>query len=82
MAQVVHMLMHLDNQIAISKIEGEASSIKSKHIDVRYKYLCDLAVCGVVTAHHLRSEMLLTNLMTKAVDATKLSMLRILMRLA
>ena len=34
MAPVVPMLMHVDNQAVINQIEGEASSIKAKHIDV------------------------------------------------
>ena len=81
MALVVRMLMHVDNQAAISQIEGEASSIKAKHIDVRYKYLRDIARSGVVMAQHGRSELMLADLMTKAVDATKMATLRSLMRL-
>ena len=81
MALVVPMLMHVDNQAAISQIEGEASSIKAKHIDVRYKYLRDIARSGVVMAQHGRSELMLADLMTKAVDATKMATLRSLMRL-
>ena len=80
-ASVVPMLMHVDNQAAVIQIEGEASSIKVKLIDVRYKYLRGLARCGVVTAHHVRSELMLANLMTKAVDSTKLATLRSRMRL-
>ena len=35
------MLMHADNQAAIRQIEGEASSLKAKHIEVRVKFVCD-----------------------------------------
>ena len=41
MAPVVPMLMHVDNQAAISQIEGEASSSKAKHIDVKHKFIKD-----------------------------------------
>uniref|UniRef100_A0AAV1UMW7 Uncharacterized protein n=1 Tax=Peronospora matthiolae TaxID=2874970 RepID=A0AAV1UMW7_9STRA len=81
MAPVVPMLMHVDNQAAICQIEGEASSIKAKHIDVRNKYLRDLARRGIITAQHVRSELMIADLMTKAVDANKLAALRSLMRL-
>lgn len=73
MAPVVLMLMHVDNQAAISQLEGEASSIKAKHIDVRRKYLRDLVRHGIFTAQHVRSELMIADLMTKALDATKLA---------
>ena len=44
---------NVDNQAAISQIEGETPSIKAKHIDVRYKYLHDLARRGIITAQQL-----------------------------
>ena len=81
MAPVVPMLMHVDNKTAISQIEGEASSIKDKHIDVRYKYLRDLARRGIITAQHVRFELMIADLMTKPLDATKLATLRSLMHL-
>ena len=81
MAPVVPMLIHVDNQAAIIQIERDASSIKAKHIDVRHKYLRDLARRGIVTAQHVRSEVMIADLMTKALDATKLAALHSLMRL-
>ena len=42
MKPIVAMLMPVDNHAAIGPIEGEASSIKAKHIDVRHNYLRDL----------------------------------------
>ena len=81
MAPVVPMPMHVHNKAAISQIEREASSIKAKHIDVRHKYLRDYAQRGVVKAQHVRSELIIADLMTKALDALKLGALRSLMRL-
>ena len=81
MEPVVLMLMHVDIQAAISQIEGEASSIKAKYIDVRYKYLRDFARRGIITAQHIRSKLMIADLMTKIPDATKLSTLRSLMHL-
>ena len=73
------MQLHVDNQAAISQIAGEASSLKAKHVDVRLKFLCDFARRGVVVASYVRSEQMLADLMTKALDATKLGTLRQLM---
>ena len=82
MAPIVPMLMHVDNQAAISQIVGEASSSKAKHIDVRHKFIKDYARRGIVKAQRVRSELMLADLMTKAMDATKLTTLRGLMSLA
>ena len=82
MAPIVPMLMHVDNQAAISQIVGEASSSKAKDIDVRHKFIKDYARRGIVKAQRVRSELMLADLMTKAMDATKLTTLRGLMSLA
>ena len=65
MEPVVPMLIHVDNQAAISQIEGEASSRKAKHIEVRLKFIKDYARRGIVKAQHVRSELMLADLMTK-----------------
>jgi hypothetical protein len=36
------MILHMDNQAAIAQIMPEASSQRSKHIDIKYKFLKDL----------------------------------------
>ena len=79
MEPVVLMLMHVDIQAAISQIEGEASSIKAKYIDVRYKYLRDLPRRSIITAQHARYDLIITDLMMTPLDATKLVTLRSLM---
>uniref|UniRef100_A0AAV1V3X7 Reverse transcriptase Ty1/copia-type domain-containing protein n=2 Tax=Peronospora matthiolae TaxID=2874970 RepID=A0AAV1V3X7_9STRA len=73
------MQLHVVNQAAISQIANEASSLKAKRVDVRLKFLCDFARRGVVVAICVRSEKMLVDLMTKALDATKLRTLRELM---
>ena len=80
LAPVVPMLMHVDNQAAISQIEGEDSSIKANHIVVRHKHLRNFTQRGIVTAQQVRSEIMIADLMTKALDTPKLGALRILMR--
>lgn len=56
MAPALLMLMHADNQASIKQIEGEASSVKAKHIDVRLKFVCDYARRGIFLAQYVRSE--------------------------
>ncbi|CAI5733966.1 unnamed protein product [Hyaloperonospora brassicae] len=75
------LVLHVDNQAALSQIAGEASSLKAKHVDVRYKFLCDYSRRGVIAARYLRSEDMLADLLTKALDATKLAVLRRMVRL-
>ena len=81
MSPALPMKLYVENQAAISQISGEASSMKAKHIDVRFKYLCDFSRRGVIAAHYLRSEVMLADLMTKTHDAAKLTRLRVLMRI-
>uniref|UniRef100_A0AAV1TTK9 Reverse transcriptase Ty1/copia-type domain-containing protein n=1 Tax=Peronospora matthiolae TaxID=2874970 RepID=A0AAV1TTK9_9STRA len=65
----------------LCEIAGEASSLKAKHVDVRLKFLCDYSRRGIITASYVRSEQMLADLLTKALDATKLSTLRALVRI-
>ena len=73
------MQLHVDNQAAIGLIAGEASSLKAKHVDIRLKFLCDFPRRGVIATCRLRSELMLADLLTKALDDTRLAALRGLM---
>uniref|UniRef100_A0AAV1T2Z2 Reverse transcriptase Ty1/copia-type domain-containing protein n=1 Tax=Peronospora matthiolae TaxID=2874970 RepID=A0AAV1T2Z2_9STRA len=75
------MQLRVDNQAAIAQIAGEASSLKAKRVDVRLKFLCDYSRRGIITASYVRSEQMLADLLTKALDTTKLSTLRALVRI-
>ena len=44
------MTLHFDNQAAIRQLDGEATSMKAKHIDVRVKFVCDFVRRGVIKA--------------------------------
>lgn len=77
LAPAIPMQLHVDNQEKICHIAGEARSLKAKTVNVRLKLLRDFSHRGVITACYLRSEMMPTDLMTKALDAKKLSTLRI-----
>ncbi|CEG48170.1 FOG: Transposon-encoded proteins with TYA, reverse transcriptase, integrase domains in various combinations [Plasmopara halstedii] len=75
------MTMHVDNQATIRQIEGETSSLEARHIDVRLKFVKDFARRGVVEMRYVRSELMLADLLTKALDQHKLAELRALVGL-
>ena len=75
------MTLYIDNQAAIKQLDGEASSIKAKHIYVRLKFVRDYSRREIVSAQYVRSEAQIADLMTKALDAVKLASLRKLMSL-
>uniref|UniRef100_A0AAV1UES1 Polyprotein n=1 Tax=Peronospora matthiolae TaxID=2874970 RepID=A0AAV1UES1_9STRA len=75
------MKMLIDNQAAIRQIEGEASSTKSNHVDVRVKYLCDNARRGIVVPQYVPSDLMLADVLTKALDAVKTVKLRSLLHI-
>ena len=76
LATSLPMKMHVDNQAAIHQIEGEASSMRAKHIDVRLKFLRDFAHRGILMPCYVQSELILADLLTKAIDQHKLEKLR------
>lgn len=51
-----------------SKLDGEASSIKAKHIVVRLKFLCDYSRRGIVIAKYVLLYQILADLLKKALD--------------
>uniref|UniRef100_A0AAV1TLH5 Uncharacterized protein n=1 Tax=Peronospora matthiolae TaxID=2874970 RepID=A0AAV1TLH5_9STRA len=82
MVSVIFMIIRVDNQAIISQIDGEASSLEAKHIGVRLKFISDFARREIVKTQYVRSELKLADLLTKAMDVSKLATLRGLMQLA
>ena len=72
--------INIDKQAEIIQIAEEASSLKVKHADVRLKFLCNFYCRGVITACHLRIELMIVDLLTMTLDATRLAALRWPMR--
>ena len=44
-------------------------------MDVRHKFFCGFARRGIIVARYVRSELMLADLLPKALDATKFGML-------
>ena len=76
LAPSLPMKMHVDNQAAIHQIEGEALSMRAKHIDARLKFVKDFVNRGILEPCYVQSELMLSNLLTKALDKHKLAKLR------
>jgi len=60
------MTIKMDNQAAISQVTSEASSQRSKHIDIKYKFLKDLYLNQVINPIHVPTKAMLADLLTKA----------------
>ena len=75
------MRLRVNNQAAIAQIAGEASSLKTKHVDGRLEFLCDYSRRGIIVESYVRSEKMLADLLTKALDAKNISTLRALVRI-
>ena len=75
------IILHVDNQAAIKQLDGEASSLKAKHIDVRLKFVRDFSQRKIISGQYVRSEAQIAELMTKALDAVNLSSMCKLMSL-
>ncbi len=56
----------MGNQAAISQIASEASSQRSKHIDIKYKFLKDLYLKQILDPVHVSTKSMLADLLTKA----------------
>ena len=81
MEPALPMAMRIDTRASICHINGEATSTKAKHIDVRLKFICDYARRGGIEAQHVRSELMMADLLTKVVDPPKMATLRGLLRI-
>jgi hypothetical protein len=58
--------VYMDNQAAIAQIISEASSQRSKHIDIKYKFLKDLYYKEQIKPIHVPTKSMIADLMTKA----------------
>uniref|UniRef100_A0AAV1TXT7 Polyprotein n=1 Tax=Peronospora matthiolae TaxID=2874970 RepID=A0AAV1TXT7_9STRA len=74
--------LHENGQAAIAQIKGEDTSGREKHIDVRYKFVKDIAKKDLVTVQYCESKKMRADILTKTVPAPRLSELRGLMMLS
>lgn len=75
------MLLYVDNQAALKQLEGEGASMKSKHVDVRIKFVYQHVKNGIILPKYLPSEVMPADLMTKAMASPRLEELKLLVGL-
>ena len=71
-------VLFMDNTAAISQGTSESSSNRSKHIDIKVKFLCNEAKRNKIIMKHVASEDMLADLFTKPLSREKLVKLRML----
>jgi hypothetical protein len=66
----------MDNMQGIKQIEQETSSTKLKHVDMKYKFLCERAKKGDVVPKYVKSEDQVADIFTKPMSQVKMMKLR------
>ena len=73
---VLPALLCMDNQAAIAQVKSEASSYKSKHIDIKHKYIKDIYRKKIITPVYVTTVEMKADLLTKAMAAPTFKNLR------
>ena len=69
-------LLCMDNQAAIAQVESEASSYKSKHVDIKHKFIKDLYRKKIIKPTYVPTVDMKADLLTKAMPAPTFKNLR------
>ena len=69
-------IIYCDNSSAIKLLKNLVLHGRSKHIDVRYHFLCDLTNEGIIDLVHCRSEDQVADIMTKPLKLNAFEKLR------
>jgi hypothetical protein len=69
-------LLCMDNQAAIAQVESEASSYKSKHVDIKHKFIKDLYRKKIIKPTYVPAVDMKADLLTKAMPAPTFKNLR------
>ncbi|POM75393.1 Hypothetical protein PHPALM_7512 [Phytophthora palmivora] len=73
--------LRVDNQAAIKQIEGEDTSGRAKHIDIRFKFIKDLSKNKGLEVAYCESKLMRADILTKTLPAPRLEELRALVML-
>jgi hypothetical protein len=68
--------LYMDNKEGIRQVMQESSSAKLKHVDMRYKFVCDRASKGQIQVDYVKSEDQVADIFTKPLPLVKLSKFR------
>jgi hypothetical protein len=70
------MIINCDNTSAINISKNPVQHSRTKHIDIRHHFLCDLVESEVVSLSFIPSEYKLTDILTKPLDGSRFESLR------
>ena len=70
-----------DNTAAIAQIRSESTSAKTKHMDIRLKFIQDLCRKEKIEITHVDTKLQLADMMTKGFASTRLEELKKLLRM-
>lgn len=73
--------MWMANQAAIKQLKSEKSTSSAKHVDIRFKFICQHAQDGTVALRFVSSESMMADIMTKAILAPRMEKLRTMFKL-
>jgi hypothetical protein len=74
--------LNMDNQAAISQVESEASSSKTKHVDIKHKFIKDYYRKGIIKTRYVPTTDMIADLQTKALGTVVFQRLRAMIGLA
>ena len=69
---------YLDNQSALKLIQTGMLNARTKHIDVRYRYICEAHTAGIIKVDYCPTNEMPADAMTKALARPRLEALRVL----
>ncbi|CAI5727359.1 unnamed protein product [Peronospora destructor] len=75
------MPMWIDNQAAIKQLESEKGASSTKHVNIRFKFICHHTQEGTVVPRFVKSQDMMADILTKALPAPRMEELRALFKL-
>jgi len=69
------MLIYEDNQNCVRLLKNERSSLRTKHIDVKYNFVRDLYHSKELDVKYCPSQFMVADLLTKPLEAVKMRQL-------
>ena len=75
------MPMCIDNQAAIKQLESEKSTSRAKHVDIRFKFICQYTQQGTVVPRFVRSKDMVADILTKSLPAPRMEELVAMLKL-
>ena len=70
------MTLHEDNQSTISLAKNQHSHGRTKHVDIKYHFICDMVQSGRIKLLYCPSENMLADMLTKGLPVKQFEKLR------